>query len=198
MDVIIAIFVGVVATVLCSEVKAWLPWITEKIFSLAVCRLPPEIRDRYDEEWRADLDTIPGELSKLCCSLDLIRAAHQINLQTKIVSLVALIRNKLKIIRPAIRLEILKFKLETVQEANSQLDFWRDVMSSLSSLISARDKIISLSDWEKVDKDVQAAWRARKSLIKAHEAGRLLKMACHLGQLKHYNIRLELWSKRYK
>ena len=49
MDVIIAIFVGVVATVLCSEVKAWLPWITEKILSLAVCRLPPEIRDRYDE-----------------------------------------------------------------------------------------------------------------------------------------------------
>ncbi len=195
MDVIIAIFVGVVATVLCSEVKAWLPWITEKILSLAVCRLPPEIRGRYDEEWRAYLDAIPGELSKLCCSLDLIRAASRINPQTKIVKLAAQIGNKLKIIRPAIRLEILKAKLEMAQEVNSQLNFYREVMDSL---ISVRDEIISLSDWEKVDKDVQAAWGARKSLIKAHKAGRFLKMARHLKELKSHNIELELWSKRYK
>ena len=89
MDVVIAIFVSVIAAVLCREFAAWLPRITEKILSLAVCRLPPEIRDRYDEEWRADLDTIPGELSKLCCSLDLIRAASRINPQTKIVKLAA-------------------------------------------------------------------------------------------------------------
>ena len=195
MDVIIAILVGVVATVLCSEVKAWLPWITEKLLSIAVCRLPPEIRDRYDEEWRGDLDTIPGELSKLCCSLDLIRAAHQINLQTKIVSLVALIRNKLKIIRPAIRLVILEAKLEMAQEVTSQLNFHGEVMDSL---ISVRDEIISLSDWEKVDKEFQAARRARKSLIIACKDGRFLKMARHLKELKSHNIELELWSKRYK
>ena len=125
------------------------------------------------------------------------------NLQAKFVKSAAQISSKLKHIRLVIRLlwPIIKysfhqFELETKREAISKLNLYQDVLGCLNDF--ARRKIFSLSDWEKVDKDVQAAHRAGTSLVMANKAGRLLKVAFYLEELKRHNIKLELWSKRYK
>jgi hypothetical protein len=59
-----------------DEFKAWLPRLTERILRIAVSLLPTDQQARYNEEWRSDLNEIPGELGRLVWALGLIRAAH--------------------------------------------------------------------------------------------------------------------------
>ena len=84
MDVIETILVALIVAVFAREFEAWLPWATEQTLRLAVRCLPPELRDRYDEEWRADVEAVPGTLSKLCWALGLIRAAHHMKLRANL------------------------------------------------------------------------------------------------------------------
>jgi hypothetical protein len=70
-----ALFLAVVGPFMADEVKTWSVWLHKKMRHMAVAKLPPESRERYEEEWESGLDEIPGEIFKLVYSIGLLRAA---------------------------------------------------------------------------------------------------------------------------
>jgi hypothetical protein len=63
---------------LCAdEVKAWLPSIAKRITRAAVCKLPEEQRERYDEEWSSHLEEVPGPLAKICLAFGFLYTTRQ-------------------------------------------------------------------------------------------------------------------------
>lgn len=79
MGYIIAVLFNCLGKLFADEFKAWLPWITERVVRGAVSILPTDQQVRYGEEWRSDLNEIPGELSRFFWALDLIRAAYKVS-----------------------------------------------------------------------------------------------------------------------
>jgi len=75
MAILVTLLVGISSKLAADEIKAWLPWITKRVTSSALSKLPSDKRERYEEEWQSDLDQIPSEFSKLIYALGLIRAA---------------------------------------------------------------------------------------------------------------------------
>lgn len=73
---------GLLARLAVDEFKAWNPRFTAYLIACAVRRLPVEERARYEEEWAASLEEVPGELSKIIYALSLLRAGAQIRLMT--------------------------------------------------------------------------------------------------------------------
>lgn len=65
-------------TLLHSEVEAWLPWVAERLRRLAVRPLQGELRIRFEEEWGAYLNEVPGPVSKVICALGFNIAAHRV------------------------------------------------------------------------------------------------------------------------
>jgi hypothetical protein len=62
---------------LCAdEIKAWLPWITEKVTRAAITKLPANKRERYSEEWASYLNEVPGELTKIWVACGFFWAAN--------------------------------------------------------------------------------------------------------------------------
>jgi exopolysaccharide biosynthesis polyprenyl glycosylphosphotransferase len=43
-----------------AELAGWLPWVAERIIRWAVHALPAEVQARYEDEWLAELDVLPG------------------------------------------------------------------------------------------------------------------------------------------
>jgi hypothetical protein len=43
-----------------DEVKAWIPWCASRFFDVSVRLLPPDERERYSEEWRRHIESLPG------------------------------------------------------------------------------------------------------------------------------------------
>lgn len=78
MGLIKTIFAGVVVVVLAAEILAWLPRLTECILRCAVRRLPEGLRDRYEEEWRADINDRPGMLSNFISACGLLVAGSRL------------------------------------------------------------------------------------------------------------------------
>lgn len=79
MGIVTAFLVGIGAKLAADEVKAWSPRLSVAILRLAVRRGPQEHRARLEEELLADLDRIPGDLSKLLWALDSIRGVRGIS-----------------------------------------------------------------------------------------------------------------------
>lgn len=77
---LISVAVAVFGTLVSNEIRAWLPWFAVRLKNRAVGRLPHAHRSRYDEEWAAGLEEIPGDLSKLFYALSLSRGASKISL----------------------------------------------------------------------------------------------------------------------
>lgn len=65
--------------VLADEFKAWAPWIINFLVRRAVDRLPQEQRERYAEEWGADIAETPGDIGKLIRAVGFQRAARKIS-----------------------------------------------------------------------------------------------------------------------
>ncbi len=64
---------------LASEAKPILRWLTPKVLTSAVKKLPESLRDRYAEEWEADIAALPGALVPFFFAADCrLRAAGQI------------------------------------------------------------------------------------------------------------------------
>jgi lipopolysaccharide/colanic/teichoic acid biosynthesis glycosyltransferase len=57
--------VATLSRLFADEAKSWIPYVTGRMIDQAVAKLSVEQRERYAEEWRADLDQIPGDLGKL-------------------------------------------------------------------------------------------------------------------------------------
>jgi hypothetical protein len=64
--------------VVAEEIKDWLPFISEKLLTIAVNRLPRGERERYRKEWTADLYESPGKLSKVLRACGFCLASLQI------------------------------------------------------------------------------------------------------------------------
>jgi len=53
-----------------TECFDWLPWLAKRILHAAALHLPPKYRQRYEDEWLGELDSIPGlRVSRLAFSL---------------------------------------------------------------------------------------------------------------------------------
>jgi hypothetical protein len=65
MEYVIAIFFGIVGSLLAAEFYSCAPVLARRIIDRAAQRLPEGERERYAEEWLADLEAFPGNLWKL-------------------------------------------------------------------------------------------------------------------------------------
>jgi hypothetical protein len=73
LTVVGALALSVLGKLLADEVKAWRPKICDAMIKCAASQLLPFQRERYIEQWRCDLEEIPGDLFKLYFAVDLIR-----------------------------------------------------------------------------------------------------------------------------
>jgi hypothetical protein len=73
LTVVGALALSVVGKLFADEVKAWRPKICDAMIKCAASQLLPFRRERYIEQWRCDLEEIPGDLFKLYFAVDLIR-----------------------------------------------------------------------------------------------------------------------------
>jgi len=78
MAIVKAIIVAFLVKLGADEAKAWLPALAEWLVGVAVNRLDECERERYREEWSADLLTFPGEISKCVRALGMVCAGLRI------------------------------------------------------------------------------------------------------------------------
>jgi cell division septum initiation protein DivIVA len=64
------IFTAILVPILVGEFVDWFPWASTRLIRRAANRLPLECRARYEEEWQAEFDALPGgKLTKLLFGL---------------------------------------------------------------------------------------------------------------------------------
>ena len=76
MTWVLALIVTAFVNLLIAECFDWLPWLAKKVIHAAARYLPAEHRERYEGEWLAELDEVPGlRLSRLIFALRILRSA---------------------------------------------------------------------------------------------------------------------------
>lgn len=60
---------------LINEFTDWLPWFAARLIRVAARTLPSEVRPRYADEWLAEFDAVPGNLSKLVLAIRIFTGA---------------------------------------------------------------------------------------------------------------------------
>lgn len=60
-----------------EELAAWSPFIVRRLMAFAVARLPVNQRARFDEEWQAHINEVPGTVGKILEAANYWRAAHK-------------------------------------------------------------------------------------------------------------------------
>lgn len=74
----IASLIGsVLAALVAEDVKAWTPWLVDRLIRRAVRNLSEAQRERYDEEWRSHAEEVPGRIAKVFVALGFVRAARR-------------------------------------------------------------------------------------------------------------------------
>jgi hypothetical protein len=73
---IVSVLVAVLSRLLAEEFGAWTPTIISGLIKLAVGRLPQNKRERFEEEWHAHVNDVPGQLGKFLVAMDFLRAAY--------------------------------------------------------------------------------------------------------------------------
>jgi hypothetical protein len=64
-----------------AEVFDWFPWISAKIIRFAAASLPDHFRARWEAEWLAELDAIPGKgISKIVFALSILSGVHRLRM----------------------------------------------------------------------------------------------------------------------
>lgn len=77
MTIMIWIFTAILVPVLIGECVDWLPWVGTRLIRRAANRLPPKHRARYEEEWQAEFNVLPGgKLTKLAFGLRIYAGAR--------------------------------------------------------------------------------------------------------------------------
>ncbi len=69
MKTLAFLFYVVLVPMLVNEFTDWLPWFAARLVRAATHTLPSAARSRYAEEWLAELDAVPGDLSKLAVAI---------------------------------------------------------------------------------------------------------------------------------
>lgn len=75
MNILAFLVTAVLVPMLVSEFTDWLPWLAARMIGAAAQTLPSAVRPRYTEEWLAELDTVPGKLSKLVLAIRILARA---------------------------------------------------------------------------------------------------------------------------
>jgi hypothetical protein len=75
---VVAIIVAAAGNQIASEFRAWSPTLVERWIQLAVRRVPEELRERMEEEWRAFINDTPGQLWQLVRAYGLRKGAARI------------------------------------------------------------------------------------------------------------------------
>jgi hypothetical protein len=90
MALITAIFLFLVGTLgtaasrlLTDELKAWIPWIIQRIIRRSIARLTAAQRERFEEEWQSHVNEVPGDVGKLTVALGFLTAARKMTLAAK-------------------------------------------------------------------------------------------------------------------
>jgi lipopolysaccharide/colanic/teichoic acid biosynthesis glycosyltransferase len=78
---ILAVVGATLTKLFADETKAWIPWLTERMVRRAIGQLPPDQRERFNEEWRSHLNDTPGELSKLFVAIGVVFASKKMTLE---------------------------------------------------------------------------------------------------------------------
>jgi hypothetical protein len=89
-----AILGAILLNVVASDLYDWSGRLASWLITRSVQRLPPELRDRYREEWLAHAEEIPGKITKLVHALGVYTRAS------------ARIRDQQEQPRPALRLRV--------------------------------------------------------------------------------------------
>jgi cell division septum initiation protein DivIVA len=77
VTIIIFIFTAILVPVVVGEFVDWLPWVGTRLIRLSTKRLPVKYRARYEEEWQAEFDALPGgKLTKLLFGLRIYAGAR--------------------------------------------------------------------------------------------------------------------------
>jgi lipopolysaccharide/colanic/teichoic acid biosynthesis glycosyltransferase len=66
---------AVFVPVLVNECTDWLPWLAARLVGAAARTMPSAVRERYTDEWLAELDATPGKLSKLAVAIRIFARA---------------------------------------------------------------------------------------------------------------------------
>lgn len=69
MSILAFLLSAVFVPILVNEFTDWLPWFAARLVGAAARTLPPGVRQRYTDEWLAELDASPGNLSKLAVAV---------------------------------------------------------------------------------------------------------------------------------
>jgi hypothetical protein len=84
VDWLIAFATGFFGNVLAHDFCEVAPMMSKKIIEIAASRLPLSIRDRYLEEWRADLHSQPGMATKLLWSVGCLISTYRLRHEARI------------------------------------------------------------------------------------------------------------------
>jgi predicted PurR-regulated permease PerM len=79
--IVLGILGAALSRQLTDECKAWTPWIIRYLINRAINKLPDEERVRFEEEWLAHVNELPGEVGKIIAALGLLSAAQRISLR---------------------------------------------------------------------------------------------------------------------
>lgn len=82
--VVLGIFAAALSRQFTDEFKAWTPWIIKHLVNRATRTLPEEERNRFEEEWLAHVNELPGEFGKIIAALGFLSAAQRISLRISI------------------------------------------------------------------------------------------------------------------
>lgn len=77
-EVVVAIVLGAVGSVIAAEFMNCLPKLTQWLLRRAVARLPEDQRERFREEWAADLEERASVLMRLCAVFGMFFCAKSI------------------------------------------------------------------------------------------------------------------------
>jgi hypothetical protein len=69
--ILVMVVAPAVSRQLSDEMKAWAPWLIQRLVQRALHRLPVDDRERYAEEWPAQVAEIPGDIGKLAFAFSL-------------------------------------------------------------------------------------------------------------------------------
>jgi lipopolysaccharide/colanic/teichoic acid biosynthesis glycosyltransferase len=75
------VIAGLLVTLIAEELKAWVPWLVDRLIKRALRGLPQSHCDRFDEEWRSHINDVPGSVGKMIAAFGLLRASAKMSRQ---------------------------------------------------------------------------------------------------------------------
>jgi Bacterial sugar transferase len=76
---VVGIFAAALSRQLTDEFEAWTQWIIKHLVNRAVRTLAEEERSRFEEEWLAHLNELPGKVDKIAAALGFLSNARRIS-----------------------------------------------------------------------------------------------------------------------